>query len=72
MSCCHVSGLFSCSLKYVIVNLILNELCRLLEMLAPDINKGLRNDFREAMEQVDQDYLDDMLQQQQVNIKIFK
>ena len=41
-------------------------------MLAPDINKGLRNDFREAMEQVDQDYLDDMLQQQQVNIKIFK
>ena len=38
---------------------------KLLEMLAPDINKGLRNDFREAMEQVDQDYLDDMLQQQQ-------
>ena len=35
-------------------------------MLAPDINKGLRNDFREAMEQVDQDYLDDMLMQQQV------
>ena len=35
-------------------------------MLAPDINKGLRNDFREAMEQVDQDYLDDMLKQQQV------
>ena len=54
------------------MNLILNKLCRLLEMLAPDINKGLRNDFREAMEQVDQDYLDDMLQQQQVNIKIFK
>ncbi|XP_028417708.1 pre-mRNA-splicing factor 18-like [Dendronephthya gigantea] len=38
---------------------------KLLEMLAPDINKGLRNDFREAMEQVDQDYLDDMLKQQQ-------
>lgn len=37
---------------------------RLLEMLAPDSNKGLRNDFREAMEQVDQDYLDDMLLQQ--------
>lgn len=35
-------------------------------MLAPDINKGLRNDFREAMEQVDQDYLDDILKQQQV------
>lgn len=40
--------------------------CRLLEMLAPDINKGLRNDFREAMEQVDQDCLDDMLLQPQV------
>lgn len=36
-------------------------------MLAPDINKGLRNDFREAMEQVDQDYLDDMLLQQVFN-----
>jgi hypothetical protein len=46
------------------VNIII--IIRLLEMLAPDINKGLRNDFREAMEQVDQDYLDDMLQQQQV------
>lgn len=40
-------------------------------MLAPDINKGLRNDFREAMEQVDQDYLDDMLKQQQVILVVF-
>jgi hypothetical protein len=48
------------------VNIIIIIIIRLLEMLAPDINKGLRNDFREAMEQVDQDYLDDMLQQQQV------
>jgi hypothetical protein len=39
-------------------------------MLAPDINKGLRNDFHEAMEQVDQDYLDDMLMQQQVHRKL--
>ncbi|XP_014218715.1 pre-mRNA-splicing factor 18 [Copidosoma floridanum] len=32
------------------------------EILAPEINKGLRNDFQEAMDQVDQAYLDEILE----------
>lgn len=31
------------------------------ELLEPEVNKGLRNDFQEAMEKVDQDYLDELL-----------
>lgn len=31
------------------------------EILEPEVNKGLRNDFQEAMEKVDQDYLDQIL-----------
>ncbi|XP_023315451.1 pre-mRNA-splicing factor 18 [Trichogramma pretiosum] len=32
------------------------------EILEPEVNKGLRNDFQEAMEQVDQAYLDELLE----------
>lgn len=32
------------------------------ELLEPEINRGFRNDFQEAMEQVDQAYLDELLQ----------
>lgn len=31
------------------------------EVLEPEVNKGFRNDFQEAMEQVDQAYLDELL-----------
>ncbi|XP_072378276.1 pre-mRNA-splicing factor 18 [Diabrotica undecimpunctata] len=31
------------------------------ELLEPEVNKGFRNDFQEAMEQVDQAYLNDLL-----------
>ncbi|XP_044259640.1 pre-mRNA-splicing factor 18 [Tribolium madens] len=31
------------------------------ELLEPEVNKGFRNDFQEAMEQVDQAYLDELL-----------
>ncbi|KAF5282970.1 hypothetical protein FQA39_LY04841 [Lamprigera yunnana] len=31
------------------------------EILEPELNKGFRNDFQEAMEKVDQDYLDEIL-----------
>lgn len=31
------------------------------EILEPEVNRGFRNDFQEAMEQVDQDYLDEIL-----------
>ncbi|XP_014270916.1 pre-mRNA-splicing factor 18 [Halyomorpha halys] len=34
------------------------------EILEPEINKGLRNDFQEAMEKVDQAYLDEILKSQ--------
>lgn len=34
---------------------------RKLEINAPEINKGLRNDFQEAMEEVDQAYLEELL-----------
>jgi pre-mRNA-splicing factor 18 len=34
---------------------------RLCELLEPEVNKGFRNDFQEAMEQVDQAYLDELL-----------
>ncbi|XP_019871019.1 pre-mRNA-splicing factor 18 [Aethina tumida] len=34
---------------------------RKLELLEPEVNKGFRNDFQEAMEQVDQAYLDELL-----------
>lgn len=34
------------------------------EILEPEINKGLRNDFQEAMEKVDQAYLDELLKSQ--------
>ncbi|KAJ8951496.1 hypothetical protein NQ318_000192 [Aromia moschata] len=32
------------------------------ELLEPEVNRGFRNDFQEAMEQVDQAYLDELLQ----------
>ncbi|XP_017769111.1 PREDICTED: pre-mRNA-splicing factor 18 [Nicrophorus vespilloides] len=31
------------------------------EILEPEVNKGFRNDFQEAMEQVDQEYLDELI-----------
>ncbi|XP_046671778.1 pre-mRNA-splicing factor 18 [Homalodisca vitripennis] len=31
------------------------------EILEPEINKGLRNDFQEAMEKVDQDFVDELI-----------
>lgn len=34
-------------------------------MLQPDVNKGLRNDFKAAMERVDRQYLDELIQQQE-------
>ncbi len=37
---------------------------RRIEMLAPEINKGLRNDFKEAMDKVDQQYLEEMVKLQ--------
>lgn len=37
---------------------------RRIEMLAPEINKGLRNDFKAAMERVDQEYLAELIKQQ--------
>lgn len=35
------------------------------EISEPELNKGLRNDFQEAMEEVDQAYLDELLTSQQ-------
>ncbi|KAL1123598.1 hypothetical protein AAG570_002674, partial [Ranatra chinensis] len=35
-----------------------------LEIQEPEVNKGLRNDFQEAMEKVDQAYLDELLKMQ--------
>lgn len=37
---------------------------RKLEILEPEINKGLRNDFQEALERVDQAYLNEILKSQ--------
>lgn len=37
---------------------------RRLEILEPEINKGLRNDFQEALEKVDQAYLNEILKSQ--------
>ncbi|XP_032241622.1 pre-mRNA-splicing factor 18 [Nematostella vectensis] len=37
---------------------------RRIEMLAPEINKGLRNDFKAAMEKIDQEYLAQLVNQQ--------
>ncbi|XP_073228816.1 pre-mRNA-splicing factor 18-like isoform X1 [Porites lutea] len=37
---------------------------RRIEMLAPEINKGLRNDFKAAMEKIDQEYLAELIKQQ--------
>ncbi|PIK45573.1 putative pre-mRNA-splicing factor 18 [Apostichopus japonicus] len=34
---------------------------RRIEMLAPEVNKGLRNDFKDAMDKVDQQYLEEMV-----------
>lgn len=34
---------------------------RRLEILEPDVDRGFRNDFQEAMEKVDQDFLDEIL-----------
>jgi pre-mRNA-splicing factor 18 len=34
---------------------------RQLEISAPEVNRGFRNDFQEAMEEVDQDYLQEIL-----------
>ncbi|EDO43949.1 predicted protein [Nematostella vectensis] len=36
---------------------------RRIEMLAPEINKGLRNDFKAAMEKIDQEYLAQLVNQ---------
>lgn len=35
------------------------------EILEPEVNKGFRNDFQEAMEKVDQDFLDEIIASQQ-------
>lgn len=37
---------------------------RRLEILEPESNRGFRNDFQEAMEKVDQAYLDEILKSQ--------
>ncbi|XP_068758650.1 pre-mRNA-splicing factor 18-like isoform X2 [Montipora capricornis] len=37
---------------------------RIIEMHAPEINKGLRNDFKAAMEKIDQEYLAELIKQQ--------
>jgi len=37
---------------------------RKIEMLVPEINKGLRNDFKAAMEKIDQEYLAELIKQQ--------
>ncbi|KAH8031885.1 hypothetical protein HPB51_021074 [Rhipicephalus microplus] len=37
---------------------------RRLEILEPEVDRGLRNDFQEAMEKVDQIYLDEILKSQ--------
>ncbi|XP_034936059.1 pre-mRNA-splicing factor 18 [Chelonus insularis] len=37
------------------------------EILEPEVNKGFRNDFQEAMEQVDQAYLNELLTSSKVN-----
>ncbi|XP_072051542.1 pre-mRNA-splicing factor 18-like [Amphiura filiformis] len=37
---------------------------RRIEMLAPEINKGYRNDFKDAMDKVDQQYLEEMVKAQ--------
>ncbi|XP_031571716.1 pre-mRNA-splicing factor 18-like [Actinia tenebrosa] len=36
---------------------------RRIEMMAPEINKGFRNDLRAAMEKIDQEYLADLIKQ---------
>ncbi|KAF6210926.1 hypothetical protein GE061_014038 [Apolygus lucorum] len=40
------------------------------EILEPELNKGLRNDFQEAMDEVDQAYLDELLQTQQAGSSV--
>ncbi|KAJ7379331.1 Pre-mRNA-splicing factor 18 [Desmophyllum pertusum] len=37
---------------------------RRIEMLVPEVNKGLRNDFKAAMEKIDQEYLAELIKQQ--------
>lgn len=37
---------------------------RRLEILEPEVDRGFRNDFQEAMEKVDQAYLDEILKTQ--------
>ncbi|KAG5879678.1 hypothetical protein JTB14_021480 [Gonioctena quinquepunctata] len=39
------------------------------ELLEPEVNKGFRNDFQEAMEQVDQAYIDELLNAPEDNRK---
>nr|XP_002129784.1 pre-mRNA-splicing factor 18-like [Ciona intestinalis] len=39
---------------------------RKLEIMAPDINKGLRNDFKVALDQLEQENIDEMIKQQTV------
>lgn len=36
---------------------------RQIEVLEPEINKGLRNDFKAALDKIDQEYLDEMTRQ---------
>ncbi|KAK3751393.1 hypothetical protein QZH41_012003 [Actinostola sp. cb2023] len=36
---------------------------RRIEMMAPEINKGFRNDFKAAMESIDQEYLTELIKQ---------
>lgn len=42
---------------------------RKLEIMAPEINKGLRNDFQDAMEQLDQEDMDEIIKQSGENKK---
>ncbi|RDD43830.1 Pre-mRNA-splicing factor 18 [Trichoplax sp. H2] len=37
---------------------------RRIEFMAPEVNKGLRNDFKAAMDKIDQEYLDELINQQ--------
>ncbi|CAK8690609.1 unnamed protein product [Clavelina lepadiformis] len=50
---------------------------RKLEIMAPDINKGLRNDFKAAMDELEQDNIDELIKQetgesdaQKINLKV--
>ncbi|XP_033115492.1 pre-mRNA-splicing factor 18-like [Anneissia japonica] len=42
---------------------------RRIEILQPEVNKGFRNDFKEALDQLDQQYLDELVQAQGDNVQ---